>query len=58
MNTLTTVFTGLPLEGFHGKWRVMIIFETSVICGGIWHMAWRPDLKNPQKAVQKPAKTY
>jgi len=42
MNTLVTIFTGLPLEGFHGKWRTMVIFETSVIAGGLWHMAWRP----------------
>ncbi|CAL1144718.1 unnamed protein product [Cladocopium goreaui] len=42
MNTLVALFTGIPLEGFHGPKRTFIVFETSVICGGLWHMAWRP----------------
>jgi len=42
MNTLVALFTGIPLEGFHGPRRTFIVFQTSVICGGFWHMAWRP----------------
>ena len=29
------------VRGFHGPKRTFIVFETSVICGGLWHMAWR-----------------
>jgi len=42
MNTVVTLFTGIPLEGFHGTRRIIIVFESSIICGGLWHMAWRP----------------
>ena len=70
MNTVVTLFTGIPLEGrqcssfiwllirhshsyhilkfkiskltgFHGTRRIIIVFESSIICGGLWHMAWR-----------------
>ena len=29
------------LTGFHGTRRIIIVFESSIICGGLWHMAWR-----------------
>lgn len=42
MNTLVTVFAGIPLEGLHGWKRTAFIFEASVICGALWHMTFRP----------------
>ncbi|CAE7889731.1 SPON1, partial [Symbiodinium microadriaticum] len=56
MNTLVTVFAGIPLEGLHGWKRTAFIFEVgswvfagqrgvkkaSVICGALWHMTFRP----------------
>ncbi|CAE7385100.1 rom-1 [Symbiodinium natans] len=42
MNTLVTVFAGIPLEGLHGWKRTAFIFEASVLCGALWHMTFRP----------------
>jgi len=37
VNTVMLIFVGLPLEGFHGHWRIAAIFSCGVVGGAIAH---------------------
>jgi membrane associated rhomboid family serine protease len=41
MNSLLCLLLGVPLEGFHGHWRIIAIFNISVVGGGWAHMVSR-----------------
>eukprot|EP00930_Biecheleria_cincta_P060669 TRINITY_DN4628_c0_g2_i1.p1 TRINITY_DN4628_c0_g2~~TRINITY_DN4628_c0_g2_i1.p1 ORF type:complete len:468 (+),score=60.88 TRINITY_DN4628_c0_g2_i1:142-1545(+) len=41
MNSLLCLLLGVPLEGFHGHWRIIVIFNVSVVGGGWSHMVSR-----------------
>eukprot|EP00440_Ansanella_granifera_P011303 gb/GFBE01012261.1/.p1 GENE.gb/GFBE01012261.1/~~gb/GFBE01012261.1/.p1 ORF type:complete len:441 (+),score=77.48 gb/GFBE01012261.1/:1-1323(+) len=41
MNTLLTLIAGIPLEGYHGHLRTLIIFNVSVVGGGLFHVISR-----------------
>jgi len=44
MNMFMVVFLGVPLEGFHGHWRLMAIFNLGVIGGACLHNLCNPHL--------------
>merc|ERR1712228_581921 len=40
LNTLLALIFGIPLEGFHGSWRMVLMFNLGVFGGSCAVMVW------------------